>query len=417
MNCDIKVSIIVPVYNVEVYLKECLESILIQSYDNYEIICVNDASTDNSSLILEQYVEKDERIRVLNNQINRGLSYSRNRGISEAKGEYIMFVDSDDMIKENAVESLIDILKEKKFPQIIYYDMEIRNEGSWAKEQVGKKKNSFNYNNNVYVGLELYEKFNNDADVIVEACRQLINKNFLVENNISFYEGIYHEDVLFSFQCAMIASEVVYYQKEIYIYRRRDNSIMAVMNYRRVQSYYIVFIELWNYWKSGEWTEGINKLFEKYLKEVYKLFIKGIKYYPNQGLQHFGNSADVFMYDILKSGINSVMEYVNLKAEDIVKIKKASQVMVYGAGNIGGEVVQFLQNQNIKVEKIIVTSRKSNAEMVLGIPVVQLEDVDFDEEVLVIVAILRSNKNAVEAVIDNLKGKNISKIMMYDGEL
>ena len=100
-----KFSIIVPVYNVESYLAKCLDSILCQSYKDYEIIAINDGSTDNSSKILKEYVDKYDNIIVIN-QENQGLSQARNNGVKEAKGEYIIFADSDDFIEKDLLKKI-----------------------------------------------------------------------------------------------------------------------------------------------------------------------------------------------------------------------------------------------------------------------------------------------------------------------
>ena len=97
MDNRVLISIIVPVYNVEKYLAECLDSLINQTYQYIEIICVNDGSVDNSKSILEEYASKDYRIKIIN-QNNQGLSAARNPGMREASGKYIMFVDSDDWI-------------------------------------------------------------------------------------------------------------------------------------------------------------------------------------------------------------------------------------------------------------------------------------------------------------------------------
>ena len=99
-------SIIVPIYNVEKYLTECLQSVLKQSYQYYEIICINDASTDNSYDILLKYAKNNKKIIVINNKKNRGLSYCRNQGIEKAKGDYILFVDSDDYISSESTNRI-----------------------------------------------------------------------------------------------------------------------------------------------------------------------------------------------------------------------------------------------------------------------------------------------------------------------
>lgn len=104
------ISVIVPVYNVEEYLEECLESIREQTYTDIEVILVNDGSTDSSRQICERYCEKDNRFKLIN-QENQGQSVARNRGVKESIGEYIMFVDSDDVININVLEVLIPYMK------------------------------------------------------------------------------------------------------------------------------------------------------------------------------------------------------------------------------------------------------------------------------------------------------------------
>ena len=119
MDCDVLVSIIIPVYNVEKYLEECLDSILKQTYKNIEVICVNDGSTDNSLNILEKYAVKDNRFIVLN-QSNHGLSYSRNKGLKQARGKYIYYLDSDDYILPNTIKTLAENIEERDLEVLLF---------------------------------------------------------------------------------------------------------------------------------------------------------------------------------------------------------------------------------------------------------------------------------------------------------
>ena len=112
MQEEVKISIIIPVYNVEKYLHECLDSIINQTFKDLEIICVDDGSTDKSSEILEEYEQKDKRFTVIS-QPNKGVSAARNRGMQQAKGKYIMFVDSDDYVHPRFYELLLQALKEE----------------------------------------------------------------------------------------------------------------------------------------------------------------------------------------------------------------------------------------------------------------------------------------------------------------
>lgn len=115
-----KVSIIIPVYNVEPYLHECLDHVIHQTLKEIEIICVNDASTDNSLNVLKEYAERDSRIQILDQKVNNGLSISRNIGANCAVGEYIYFLDSDDFIELNTMEKLYNHAKSYMVDVVVF---------------------------------------------------------------------------------------------------------------------------------------------------------------------------------------------------------------------------------------------------------------------------------------------------------
>ena len=143
----IKISVIVPVYNVEDYLKECLDSIINQTLKEIEILCIDDCGTDNSIDILREYSKKDNRIKIISHKENKGLGPARNTGINEAKGEYISFIDSDDFISKDYYENLyntakkydsdivntlnIKFYKNKKLRKFIYTFNEKEFESTW----------------------------------------------------------------------------------------------------------------------------------------------------------------------------------------------------------------------------------------------------------------------------------------------
>ena len=114
----INISVVVPVYNVEKYLEECLNSLLRQNMDEMEIVCVEDKSTDRSLCILKEYEQKDKRIKIVENKQNGGLAYSRNQVIKIAKGKYIVFVDSDDMLVDNALRELYEYAESNELEEI-----------------------------------------------------------------------------------------------------------------------------------------------------------------------------------------------------------------------------------------------------------------------------------------------------------
>lgn len=146
-----KVSVIIPVYNVDPYLRECLESVVNQTLLDIEIICVNDGSTDNSPAILEEYRAKDSRITVFT-QENRGLSAARNRGMDLARGEYIYFIDSDDYVEPETLERTVHIAEADDLDAVVFRFKQFAESEELLKIhpcQIGEIKNS-----QIYSGVE-----------------------------------------------------------------------------------------------------------------------------------------------------------------------------------------------------------------------------------------------------------------------
>lgn len=223
---NIKVSIIIPVYNVELYLEECLESALNQTLDAIEIICINDGSTDNSSNILKKYSEKYNNIKVIN-QDNKGLSTTRNIGIKEARGEFIYFLDSDDYIELNTIEVCyreakkynLDIIT---FDANIFFDENIEiNE--W-KEKYDRKEI---LNSNILNGQEFYILSNKKGIYYSPVWLYFYKKEFIEKNNLFFYEGIVHEDEIYTSTALIKANSIKYINQKFFNRRIRENSIMT----------------------------------------------------------------------------------------------------------------------------------------------------------------------------------------------
>lgn len=214
---NIRFSIIIPVYNVEKYLSECIDSVLHQNFSNYEIILVDDGSTDSSGQICDEYAQKYSNIKVIHKE-NGGLSDARNFGIKEAKGEYLMFLDSDDFWEGTTILSdLSKIIDEEKSDLIINEIATFFEESS--KSAVRKFQNIKKIKNNI---------FKDNLDFLVRndiyyatACNKTIKRSIIEENNLYFCKGQIHEDVSW---CADIIPYVnTYYLYKIPFYRYRKN--------------------------------------------------------------------------------------------------------------------------------------------------------------------------------------------------
>ena len=209
-----KVSIIVPIYNVEDYLECCLESILKQTYTNLEIVLVNDGSTDSSLNICKKYLKKDKRI-VLVDKPNGGLSDARNVGLDNATGEYVIFVDSDDFLAKDAVEKLYGAINERDVQFVTANFIFVSNDGTpWKSPMFNSRFESCK------LSIDEYKKsfYLMNSGV----WNKIFRKKFLDENKLKFQVGLPAEDAIFTTLAFMKAKESYYIKDIVYNYRQRD---------------------------------------------------------------------------------------------------------------------------------------------------------------------------------------------------
>ena len=208
----VKVSVIVPAYNSEQYLHQCLDSLVTQKFDDFEIVCVNDGSVDSTLLILEEYSKEHTNIVILNNETNKGLSYSRNRGIREAKGEFLLFVDSDDwLVDENVISMLYKKAVSKKIDLLRF---NISTDEKIIDDELCMD------------GRDLFVYLINGEMYKWEAFRNFVRRDALIDNNLFFDENIIGcEDILFSTLCIWKITKVAQIPNQFYFYNRHEGSI------------------------------------------------------------------------------------------------------------------------------------------------------------------------------------------------
>lgn len=268
-----KVSVIIPIYNVEQFIEECLVSAMQQTLQDIEIICVNDGTKDNSMQIVEKYAAKDSRIIVINKE-NGGLSSARNAGIRKASGEYIHFLDSDDYIAENMLETLYEQCVQYQLDNI-YFDAEAFYESPELEKKHKHYKDYYRRPSmfgEVVTGPELFAHMENLDLYRPSACLQMPKREMILNNNLFFYEGILHEDDLFSLEAIFAAQKVKHLATPFYKRRVREDSIMTdSREFKSSYGYYVCISE-----------------FNKYLKKFHiadEELIKAIvrRYYVTQG--------------------------------------------------------------------------------------------------------------------------------------
>lgn len=212
-------SIIVPVYNVEKYIRRCIDSLLNQNIDNYEIIVVNDGSADKTDeIITKEYIDK---IRYLKKDKNSGLSDTRNYGIKIAKGDYVIFVDSDDYIEENCLSKINDYIMNYKEVDVIFTDYYVnKNDYSYAVKGYVAESNTI-WNSRNFLTYELGKR-----SLPVPACFAIYKRKFLVEKKMSFLSGVLHEDELWTITILLNAERIATSSLCYYHYVIRAGSIM-----------------------------------------------------------------------------------------------------------------------------------------------------------------------------------------------
>ena len=180
-----KVSVIVPVYNTEKYLKNCIDSLLKQNFEDYEIIVINDLSPGNAEEIIKSY--NDKKIVYIKNKTNKGIGYNRNLGIKKAKGEYVCFIDSDDYVKEDFISKMYNYSKENNLDLCVCDYINVDEKGNTLEE--------FNLSN---FGITNYEENNKIlCEINLGPSNKLFKKDMLIKNKIEFREKLKYEDLSF----------------------------------------------------------------------------------------------------------------------------------------------------------------------------------------------------------------------------
>lgn len=319
-------SVIIPVYGVEKYLPQCVESVLNQTFCDIEIILADDGSPDNCPKMCDKYAAEDARITVIHKP-NGGLSDARNAGILKASGKYLLFVDSDDFIAENSLEQIACALKNDGFPDVLFlnavlYFDEDENTGrtqpygyAFQKEDFYRKRKK-----------EALTHLSSGGQFHVSACIKAVKRELISANEIFFTKGIIGEDVDFSVNLYLHASTYSYLDAPYYYYRQeRQGSIMFKKSDKRFSDLLFI-ISKWATSADGEYKEQrdwiLKFLFHQYyvLLSLYMSVGKELKTKSTRAslryfaylLKHTDNKKAQILYIFLKIfGVTPVSGLIN----------------------------------------------------------------------------------------------------------
>lgn len=214
---EISISIIIPVYNVERYLPVCLESIVQQSIEDFEAILVDDGSTDGSGKICDEYAARYPQFRVIH-QENHGVAFTRNRGVSESKGEYILFLDSDDFLVPDSIPRLLELTSDNNLDILGFSLINVTEECN----ESPIKQSEMQDHVEVMSGFEYMARNN----YVAQVWWYIVRRELIVENDIKFPVGHMLEDAAFNVRLFSRAQRMAQVPNAIYCYRQRSESIM-----------------------------------------------------------------------------------------------------------------------------------------------------------------------------------------------
>lgn len=279
-----KVSVVIPVYNAEKYLAECLDSVLAQTLQELEVICIDDGSADSSLELLKEYAGKDDRISVYT-QENCGLAETRNRGMKKARGEYIEFLDSDDWLEPQALERLYETSSERQL-DILFFDGDTVYDNDNARKEHPEYQGYYHRTGKYAekcAGFRMLARMREEKEYRTSVVMQMYSRKFLENAGISFCSGIIHEDNDFTFRACLLAENAGYLPENFYKRRVHDDSIMTKtadgLGMRHVYGYFKAFLNMRSFMADRDFDRDFDDEAWEAVMDIFKGILYNIRRY------------------------------------------------------------------------------------------------------------------------------------------
>ena len=419
------ISIILPVYQVEKYIDECIKSILNQSFENFEVICIMDTNSDSSVHKIKNYAGQDDRIKIIH-QENRGLSAARNEGIRNALGEYLWFVDSDDAVCDNALSIINDLMTKKKLDMLLFRTKVVY-EDDIADYIIAQTNAAFvpraEYNK-VMPGDELFYKMVMTDDYSAPVWLFALRRELVKDNSIYFEEGIYAEDHIYGVLCYIYAKRAICINTPLYMYRVRLDSMSKYRRtghalYSYVKVYDLTKRVLIDYWENSLLQKALLKICQNMLSSIRRLNgvitrEEKLNYTPpDPRIDLIFRELSVGRYDTLDFDLELYASaFVN-------KILFAKKIVLYGAGSIGELCYKYIQSKDNadKVSFFMVSNGQKRLEYYLTkcvITVNEFKQLDDWQDFLVVISVDKLLRPELEK---NCNDAKISNILCVDNTM
>lgn len=403
-------SIIIPVFNTDKFLKKCIESIIFQNFQDFEILLINDCSTDKSEKICHKLqLENPNKIKYFKNKKNLGVGLSRNLGLKFSNGKYIIFLDSDDYLIKNSMSSLQKKIISKNYPDVIL------NHIIQDKEPISNV-NSLSSFGKIKLSKKVFLSKLTEKKLLISECwRVVISNNLIKKNNIIFKDIKIAEDVSFIFKIFILMKNITINEQEFLFHRSRLNSLKYTKGIEPALAYYTVFLELEEYKKKFKHDRTIlnflklksenmiinMKIYFTLLtkKEIIKLKNKlyRIKDFETNHLKNVK-----FIFKIIKDFEKKVINFINIK-------KKRQKIIIYCAGIMTQSIIKILLINNIKIKNIIDDDPMWIGKKLMNIEIKKISALNVSSKQNNLIMICNRSKKVISAIrfkILNLKLKN-----------
>ena len=401
-------SVVVPVYNAEKYLVTCLDSLLKQSDQDIEIICINDGSSDDSANILNRYVAQDTRLVLIENKRNMGAAYSRNEAIKKCRGKYVMFVDSDDFLSPDAIEKVISYCDFHNLDMCFYkFIIEANDKTKTVSDGISGEYSS------VYSGEDLLEQFSKNREFFLYMCSACYRRHFLQDNNLFITNLIIGEGGDFILRSLIKSRTAGVLNNRIYHYRIHNASV----NNREdaaIEALWGRFIQLSNVFRilaERKESRQILSFLEYYQKKV----AGGLKLLgPNEISRFIYRCRDDAERYFLRSLCSYDVYGIEIGQEIIDKCEAFSYVYVYGLGYATEEVLSKLSEKNIVVEGVIVSQYKSSKKVYMGHRILRVDDEELKYKKKDLMVIVAAHNRHKKAIFDSCRWNGFENIFFLD---
>lgn len=358
----IMISVIIPAYNIDKYICECVESVLAQKNTIFEIICVNDGSIDSTPSLIKEYAGKYDNVK-LYSQDNKGLSAARNKGVELASGKYVYFLDgddkmADDMILDIAVQTMekhgLDMLE---FDAKAFYESKELLESKPIYATMYRRSHAYGAYKS---GKELFIALAEDNAYYCSACIRVYNRDFLINNKISFKEGILYEDNLHTLECFLRAGNVMHIDRIIMLRRVRMGSItQSEFSFYHFISYVRVYygiLDIWEKYSDDALEKQLTNICKEYKRIIRHIYGQLSKQEQNKLLEVESSLRFKIKNDILN--FNKTYEKFEFPYHLFMP---GDHVMLYGAGSVGKAFYRIANRDKIIYIEGIVDRRGEEA--------------------------------------------------------